>query len=101
MSRMNASVTVARTQPLTLVPQTSNVSTASTRAEPSDRLVGLADRRPQRGGRLRIAEIVLHIDDKDRGALAEANALPHALPSVEVSGCCFGVARHGLINRPE
>src|SRR6185369_2227880 len=30
MSRMNASVTVARTQPLTLVPQTSNVSMAST-----------------------------------------------------------------------
>src|SRR5262249_13422304 len=37
---------------------------ASTRAELSDRLVGFADRWPQRGGRLRIAEVVLHVDDQ-------------------------------------
>jgi hypothetical protein len=42
---------------------------------------------------------MLHIDDQDRGALAEADALPHALPSVELSGCRFGVARHGCVRR--
>jgi hypothetical protein len=73
---------------------------ASARAELSDRLVGLADRRPQRGGRVRIAEIVLHIDDQDRGALTEADALAHALPSVEVGGYRFGVGRHDCAHRP-
>jgi hypothetical protein len=39
-------------------------------------------------------KFVLHIDDQNRGALAEADALPHALFSVELGRSRFGIG-HG------
>jgi hypothetical protein len=34
---------------------------------------------------------VLHIDDQHGRALAEADALPHALFAVNLGGRCFGI----------
>src|SRR6185312_14635402 len=52
---------------------------AGTRAELPDRLISLADRRPQGRGCAGVTKIMLHVDHQHRGTLAEADALSHAL----------------------
>ena len=49
------------------------IALAGCRAEPFDRFVGLANRWPEGGWGLGIAEIVLHVDNEDGGPFSGRN----------------------------